>query len=51
MTCYGPVLADEENSLLEGNKNKTGLFNGVSYNIEEPGSDITLTEKQDVGDC
>ena len=43
--CKTPNIA------LEGNKNETGLFDVVSYGMEEPGNDITLTEKQEVGVC
>ena len=42
-----PKLAFKQNCFLEGNKNKTGLLDVVSYNIEELDNDSALIEKQD----
>ena len=42
-----PKLAFKQNCSLEGNKNKTGLLDVVSYNIEELDNDSALIEKQD----
>ena len=46
-----PMLADQENNTLQGNKNKTGLFDVVSHSMEEQENDATLTKTQEVGDC
>ena len=46
-----PMLADQENSTLQGNKNKTGLFDVVSHSMEEQEHVATLTKTQKVGDC
>ena len=46
-----PMLADQENNTLQGNKNKTGLFDVVSHSMEEQKNDATLTQIQEVADC
>ena len=45
------MLADQKNSTLQGNKNKTGLFDVVSHSMEEQEHVATLTKTQKVGDC
>ena len=45
-----PKSAFKQNCVLQGNKNKTGLCDVVSYNMEEPENDASLIEKQEVSD-
>ena len=45
-----PKLADTQNIAFKGNKNKTGLFDVGSDNIEEPVKNSSLTEKPVVCD-
>ena len=46
-----PMLADQEHSTLQGNKNKTELFDVVSHSMEDQENDATSTKNQGVGDC
>ena len=45
------MLAGQETNTLQGNKNKTGLFDVVSHSMEEQEHVATLTKTQKVGDC
>ena len=54
-SCYNdmlPMLANQENNALKGNKNKTGLLDVVSHSLEEQKDVAALTPKKlKVGAC
>ena len=45
-----PMLANQENNALQGNKNKTGLFDVVSHCMEDQ-HDVAALTKNEKGWC